>query len=64
MTFDIYLVGGSAARVELDADDLQEASEQLRRDRSLIGKLVAMNGEAAVGRVLIPSQRIALVGES
>lgn len=64
MTVDVFIVGGGKARLELDASDLHDVAEQLRRERSLVGRLISMDGdEAVVGRVLVPCQRVVLIAE-
>ena len=64
MTFEINMVGGGWIQVRLDASDLDEVADQLRRERGLIGRLISINGDDTVGRrALIPAQRIALITE-
>lgn len=64
MTIDLFLVGGGAARIEVDVRDLHDVSEILRRERGLVGVLTSLNGDDAVtGGVLVPANRIALVLE-
>ena len=61
---EINMVGGGWLRVHLDAPDLDEVADQLRRERGLICRLISINGDDAAGRrALIPAQRIALITE-
>lgn len=64
MIFSLNLIGGGWLQVRLDADDLHEVSEQLRRERSLIGQLITIDSDCPGSRVLIPVQRIAMVSEA
>jgi hypothetical protein len=65
MTFEINTVGGGWMKIQLDAEDLQQVPEHLRRERSLIGLPVATEANVTViGNVLIPAQRIAMISET
>ena len=61
-TVSCYLVGGGVAHMKVEAEDLDGVADLLRRERGVIGQLLAMNGdETVVGRVLIPAHRVAMV---
>lgn len=65
MILGINIVGGGWVQIQFDADTLGEVSDCLRRERSLIGRLVASGMENTVsGEVLIPAQRIAMISET
>ncbi len=65
MNFGVNIVGGGYVHVQLDAVDLRDVAEQLRRERGLIGRIVATDhASSLVGQVLIPASRIALVSEA
>ena len=64
MNYGVNIVGGGYVRVQLEAVDLREVAEQLRRERGLIGRIVPTDDASSlVGQVLIPASRIALVSE-
>jgi hypothetical protein len=62
-TFSISLLGGGWVQMRLDAHDLHDVSEQLRRERSLIGELLDPEADGDASRVLIPAQRVVMVSE-
>lgn len=61
LTIDVFMVGGGRSRLEVEAYDLSDLSERLRRERSLVGRLLTLNEEEAEGHVLLPSHRVALI---
>ena len=53
---------GGLVELQLDASDLTEVVERLRRDRALVGRLCAEDAEDIVGcEVLVPANRIQVV---
>ena len=62
--FTINLLGGGWVQMRLEASDLHEVSEQLRRERNLIGELVTSDADGVLGRVLIPAQRVVMISET
>jgi len=65
MILGINMVGGGWVQMQIGAETLGEVSDWLRHERSLIGRLVATDGENAIGgEVLIPAQRIAMISEA
>lgn len=64
LAIDVFMVGGGRSRLEIEAYDLNDISERLRRERSLVGRLLALNEEEAEGRVLLPAHRVALILEA
>ena len=58
----VYLLGGGAIEIVLDAPDLADVAERLRRDRTLTGPLCATDAEDARGsEVLIAASRVQMV---
>ena len=58
----IHMVGGGVVELALEAADLSEVGDGLRRERALLGRLCGEEAEALVGsEVLIPSSRIQML---
>jgi len=60
--YSVRLMGGEALRMRLEAADLSAVSEQLRRERALVGHLIIEeDGYPSIVEALVPSHRIQLV---
>lgn len=57
--YSVRLMGGEALRMRLGAADLSAVSEQLRRERALVGHLI--DGHPSIVEALVPGHRIQLV---
>lgn len=62
MRASIHLIGGGVLELQLEAEDLREAADGLRRDRALMGRICADDaGELTGCEVLVPANRVHMV---
>lgn len=64
MQFHVHMVGGGRLTLDLDARDLTDVSDTLRRERGLMGEAFDDDASRMIGRVLIPQHRIQLIAEA